>query len=258
MTGVTRNLENEFFTSKKGLEEFFRGGAAAKGRHYGNAYNRTWLPGEEYPSINLQFYDEKIKNMGFVYKLPLARRRPHPGTGNAPAMSEVNYPKANNGHTPRGAGHWILLKDLMARLGPGVYIISACIVPPGQIQPMYPAGRLPANLPRRLPGHYQASVGWKRVAPKRTRETIRVGIHKGARTAPSASRRPPRPGTPARTHIKHSTESVSGRRPGRITVRTALQRLSRVANLVNANKLYEKLNGMLPYMNANVNVGRLR
>ena len=41
-------------------------------------------------------------------------------------------------------------------------------------------------------------------------------------------------------------------------MRTALQRLSRVANLVNANKLYEKLNAMLPYMNANVNVGRLR
>ena len=257
MTGVTRNLENEFFTSKAKLEEFFRGGAAVKGRHYGNAYNRTWLPGEEYPSIKLQFYDEKIKNMGFVYKLPLARRRPFPGTGNAPAMTEVNYPKENSGHWPRSPHHWILLKDLMARLGPGVYIISACIVPPGQIQPVYPAGRLPVNLPRRMPG-YQPSVGWKRVAPRRTRETVRAGVHKSASGSLAIRRRPPRPGTPALTHIKHSAESVSGKRPGRITVGTALQRLSRVANLVNENKLRAKLNAMLPYMNANVNVSRLR
>jgi hypothetical protein len=256
---IVRQFANDFFTSKTRLEGFFRGAAAFQGRHYGNAYNRTYLPGEKYPSVMLQFWDARKAGMGWVYKLPLTRPRTQNDTENAPAASEVNYPKINNGNNPRGPHHIVILKDLMTRLGPGVYIVGSCIVPSGQIQNMYPVGRLPMSLPARMtPGVFEPARGWKRIGPIRTRETIRVGLHSGAGVKKATARRPQRPGTPAMTRVRNVFRSVPARRPGRITVRTALQRLSRVANLVNAKKLHEKLNVMLPYMNANVNTGRLR
>lgn len=255
-TQVTRQLENEFFRSAAKLEAFFRGAAAFQGRHYGNAYSRTYLPGEEYPSISLQFWDETLAGVGYVYKLPLRRDRPINSHNIAPGINNVNYPLSNTGttHIKRAPHHRILLQDLMTRLGPGVYIIASCVVPPGQIGEMYPHGRMPMSLPLRMPSHLPASKGWKHVAPIRTSETIRIGLHKGAGVAKPT--RPQRPGTPARTKIKN-WQKKSIRRKGRITVRTALQRLSRVANTVNENDLKNRLAIMRPYLNANVDMKKL-
>ena len=253
---VMRQLENEFFRHSTTLEAFFRGAAAFQGRHYGNAYNRTYLPGEEYPSVSLQFWDETRTGMGYVYKLPLKRERAIGNNNIAPGINNVNYPLPNTGktHIGRAPHHRILLQKLMLSLGPGVYIIASCIVPPSQIGEVYPKGRMPMSLPKRMPAQFPESIGWKRVQPKRTRETIRIGLHKGAGVAKPI--RPQRPGTPATTQLKN-WQNKRIRRKGRITVRAALQRLSRVANTMNEKNLKNRLAIMRPHLNANVNMKKL-
>ena len=257
ITSATRELENEYFTTAPKIKAFFRGAAAVQGRHYGNTYNKTWLPGEKYPSVMLWFNDETTKNMGYVYPLPLPYRRPVNG-GVAPFPKNILYPKVNNGNQPRGPEHYMLLQDLMHRLGKGVYIVDACIVPPGQIGKLYPEGRLPVNLPKRMdPNIYPPSLGHKRIAPLRTRETIRAGIHKSAKGALALPKRPPRPGSRIFTHIREGGASAPRRNIQRISIRQALRTLSRAANIESASKLYNRVNKMLPKMNANVNGSRI-
>lgn len=251
---IMRKLQNEYFRTGVGIEKFLMGDAARRGLHYGNAYERTYLPGESYPSISLQFWDARLAGMGWVWKLPLGRKRMEatPSSELGPNKSEV-YSSTTSILNRRQSSD-VLLKDVIKEIGSGVYIIASCLVATEQIQPSFPAGRLPMSLPASMkPATYWAkSIGWKRIAPQRTRSTIRIGLHKatGKTPGPSVIKRIPRPGTKIRTHVPFLT-SIPETRKRRINLDTALKRMSRAPNRVN-------LNTIIPHLNANVNIPKLR
>jgi len=228
-----RHLSNEYFTSRKRLLRFFRGEAGYARVHHGEIASRTFLPNEEYPNAWLQFYDPSIPDYGHVWKLPLKYKK----------AEEINQLRATtravtgeNVYTniPRAKNSTMTLQNVVSKLGPGVYIVNACLMPINQ--GTLPVGKIPFNLPVGIP---ERRVG---VARTRNARAYAKTIYRP---------RPPRPGTPVRT--LSVLRSLSARRPKvpHVTVAEMLTRLGRSGSNIN-------LNNWFPRMRANVNKNRLR
>ena len=230
-----RHLANEYFTSRKGLLRFFRGEAGFARTHHGEIASRTFLPKEEYPNAWLQFYDATIPDYGHVWKLPLKYKRPEDANE---LRTRTRAVTGENVYTniPRERNSAMTLQDVINKLGPGVYIVNACLVPVNQGR--LPVGRLPFNLPMGDPD--------RRVSVARTRNARAY-----AKTIYGPSPRPPRPRTPVRTY--QTLRSLSARRPklSHVTVAEMLTRMGRSGANIN-------LNNWFPRMRANVNKPRLR
>lgn len=243
-----RQLENNYFRSKIAIERFIQGDAARQGVHYGNAYNRTYLPGEKYPSLSLYFMDENFAGMGYVWKLPLRRERMEIN-----AYMELG-PNSSEVYNGISRTKYILLKEVMERLGSGVYIVASCIVPYDQRKEQrYPRGKLPMNLPRNMgrPNYYTPNIGWKRVAPIRTKNTIRVGIHRASAISKPVRLRPSVPRTGVTPRPTPYMRKIKETRKSRIYLNQALTRMSRTPSRV-------KMGSIIPYMNANINKEKLK
>jgi hypothetical protein len=181
--GITigRQLGNEWFTSKEKLEKFFRGEAGKKGIHHGEIASRTMLPGEMYPNALLEFEDKERPDMGYVWKLPLSGVRYE----NANQLRRAFPPSANKIYSSILHGYSYYLKEVIDILGPGVYIVAACLIPHNQAK--WPVGKIPFNIPaaysaRRGPRVTKGSLAYKNLIfgkkpplrPGSTRKTIFV------------------------------------------------------------------------------------
>lgn len=226
-----RHIANEYFTSVKGLERFFRGEAGFARVHHGEIASRTFLPGEEYPNANFLFYDENKPDWGYVWKLPLKYRRAElTGEMKAERRAVTGANVYNN--IPRGPQSSMTLQQVINKLGSGVYIISACLVPVnlGGL----PVGKIPFNLPS---DHPLRRVG---VPRSRNARAYAKTIY-GPKSV--------RPRTPVRTSstIYHR----SARRRPYVTVREMLTRLGRPGTNIN-------LENWFPRMRVGVNKPRLK
>jgi hypothetical protein len=230
-----RHLSTEYFTSRKGLLRFFRGDAGYARVHHGEIASRTFLPNEEYPNAWLQFYDATIPDYGHVWKLPLKYKRAEETNE---LRTKTRAVTGENVYTniPRAKNSNMTLQDVINKLGPGVYIVNACLVPVNQGG--LPLGRLPFNLPMGDPD--------RRVSVARTRNARAY-----AKTIYGPSPRPPRPGTPVRTY--QTLRSLGAKRPkvSHVTVAEMLTRMGRSGANIN-------LNNWFPRMRVNVNKNRLR
>jgi hypothetical protein len=230
-----RHLSNEYFTSRKGLLRFFRGEAGFARVHHGEIASRTFLPNEEYPNAWLSFYDAALPDYGHVWKLPLKYKR-------AETTNELKLPRrvvtGNDVYTniPRSKNSNMTLQDVINKLGPGVYIVNACLVPVNQGN--LPLGRLPFNLPVGQPE--------RRMGVARTRNARAY-----AKTIYGPSPRPPRPGTPVRTWSTLRKRSLRRPKVTHVTAHEMLTRLGRSSANIN-------LNNWFPLMRANVNREKLR
>lgn len=229
-----RHLSNEYFTSRKGLLRFFRGEAGFARVHHGEIASRTYLPTEEYPNAWLSFYDAAIPDYGHVWKLPLKYRKAETTNELFATRRPVT---GNDVYTaiPRAQNSNMTLQDVINKLGPGVYIVNACLVPVNQGG--LPHGRLPFNLPMGDPD--------RRVGVARTRNARAYSKTLFGRS------RPPRPGTPVRTYQTLRLRSARRPKVPHVTVAEMLTRLGRSGANIN-------LNNWFPRMRANVNKNRLR
>jgi hypothetical protein len=230
-----RHLSNEYFTSRKRLLRFFRGEAGYARVHHGEIASRTFLPNEEYPNAWLQFYDATIPDFGHVWKLPLRYKRAEESNE---LRTRTRTVTGENVYTniPRAQNSNMTLQDVINKLGPGVYIVNACLVPVNQGR--LPVGRLPFNLPLGDPN--------RRVGIARTRNARAY-----AKTIYGPSPRPPRPRTPARTLSVLKSLSARRAKVPHVSVAEMLTRLGRSGANIN-------LNNWFPRMRANVNRDRLR
>lgn len=227
-----RRLANEYFTSKKGLVKFFRGEAGFARVHHGEIASRTFLPGEEYPNAGLLFYDQRFTNYGYVWKLPLKYTRAELSSEMLVERRAVTGANVYNA-IPRGPRSDTTLQQVINRLGPGVYIINACLVPTNQGN--LPVGKIPFNLPR---GHFARRLGVPRTRNARAYAKTIYG------------RKPVRPGTPAVTSMFVKSRSARRRVP-HVTVQEILTRLGRPGANIN-------LDNWFPRMRPNVNKARLK
>ena len=216
-----RTLSNEYFTSDAGMIRFFRGEAGMAGVHHGEILSRTKFPEQKYPDVELGFYDEKWPSFGWVWSLPIGRKRAENFSSNWPSLNQVIRPNIH--------GKNMRLSDVIEGLGKGVYIISACLVSQNQIEPM---NKIPFNLPQ----------PWKPVPARRTRTAA-------AFAGNIFKKQPLRPGSFAHRTFYRKTGGVYKGVP-RIRVAEVLTQLSRRPNRVN-------LKSKFPLMRANVNTDRL-
>ena len=210
-----RILAEQYFGSNNKLVNFFRGEAGASGVHHGEILSRTFFEGEDCPQVSLEFKDAKYPSFGYVWRLPITRKRTTTGSNlerePPPLRSEI-YNKINHGSE-------LLLRTVVNTLGKGVYIVNACL-PPGNFKSINFTGM---NAPR---------AGWEGErgrAPSGTRERFRY--------APYINRqhRPPKPGTRGRTYLPPE-HNYKVRRPGllarpQMRVEELLYKLSRNPNM---------------------------
>lgn len=234
-----RMVASEFFTTNNGLTTFFKSGEGSGWHHAADILSRTFFPGEQMPNISLTFFDKHYPSFGYVWKLPIKRRDRSALAANLareppPARSEI-YTNINHGNNSR-----LLLSTVMSRLGPGVYIINACL-PPGDYKNLKHTG---SNVPAK---------GWNgisRTMSTRTREHMRYSPYIRGQV------RPPRPGSAYKTALPSEASSsiwYRVRAPhtlGGKTVHDFLNALKRNKNL-NFNNWVEKLR-------PNVNTTRLK
>jgi hypothetical protein len=232
-----RMVASEFFTSNNGLTTFFKSGEGTGWHHVSDILSRTFFPGEQMPNITLTFFDKYYPSFGYVWKLPIQRRDRSTLHANlarepAPARSEI-YTNINHGNNSQ-----LLLSTVLSRLGPGVYIINACL-PPGNYKNMNFTG---SNVP---------ASGWNGIT--RTMSTF-TREHKRFIPFIRGRPRPPRPGSAYKTALPSAVSSwYKVRAPhtlGGKTVHDFLNALKRNKNL-NFNNWVEQLR-------PNVNINRLR
>lgn len=153
-----RAFENKYFTSEAGIKRFLSGHAASLGEHFGNAGLRTYLPGQEYPNANLEFFDSNYKDLGYAWKLPKPVSHElvleHKNLIKAPQAQDVY---TSIGHSPHAK---YFLDNVIRILGPGVYIVSSCLIPYNQLRNT----NLAFNAPRNT-GHYAPPRMTKNAAP---------------------------------------------------------------------------------------------
>ena len=232
-----RMIASDFFTTNNGLITFFKSGEGNAYHHVSDILSRTFFPGEQLPNISLTFFDKYYPSFGYVWRLPIQRRDRSTLHANlarepAPARSEI-YTNINHGNNSQ-----LLLSTVLSRLGPGVYIINACL-PPGNYKHMNFTG---SNVPEE---------GWNgitRTMSTRTRE------HK--RFIPFIYRRPrpPKPGTTHKTYLPSGASQLYRVRAphtlGGKTVHEFLNALKRNKNL--------NFNTWVGQLRPNVNINRLR
>jgi hypothetical protein len=157
-----RRVASLYFMNQTGLQRFFRSGGSS-GRnvaHVSDILKRTHFAGESIPDTWLEFKDPEAKRVGFIKKLPLRTREfVLPGyyrNERAPTFAETTGPL--NIH-----GSYQLLSSVLAKSGPGVYIVSACRVPQEKFSP------LPMHTPHPSSWPYQTPVrGPRRYTQGRT------------------------------------------------------------------------------------------
>jgi hypothetical protein len=232
-----RMIASEFFTNNNGLMRFFKSGEGTGWHHTADILSRTFFPGEKMPNISLSFFDKRFPSFGYVWKLPIQRRNRSTLETNLsreppPARSEI-YTNINHASNSR-----LLLSTVLSRLGPGVYIINACL-PPGNYKNMRYTG---SNVPK---------AGWngiRRTMSTRTREHIRYSPYIRGQV------RPPRPGSSSKTFLLSATSNwYKVRAPhtlGGKTVHDFLNALKRNKNL--------NFNSWVGQLRPNVNTNRLR
>lgn len=228
--GHGRHLANKYFRSKTGLLKFFRGEAGFARIHHGAIADRTFITGEEYPNAYLTFYDSRISDFGYVWRLPLRYKKTEQ-TNNLLATKSSVQGRDVYTNIPRAPDSRTTLKEVVEKLGPGVYIVNACLVPSNQSN--LPIGKIPFNLPR---------GDSDRRAPRRTRDALAF-----ARSiyGPKSLRKP---GTPM-----YTPTVLKSRRPPKsrhVTVQSVLTRIGRPGVKINLPELF-------PQMRANVNKKRL-
>ena len=230
-SGSGRIIANEFFKTNTGLRTFFKGGGGTRLHHAANSQTRTFITGQKIPSVFITFKDEVYPSVGYVWKLPLTRRRAvHLNNmlqEPSPARSEVFT------EIPHGGSY--LLASVLRILGPGVYILNVCLAP----------GDITNN---RFTGVNAPVKGW--------------GGSKAAMASPEGRRykdfmkpvRPPRPGSAGIKStllpMPNSQRVENASRIGGMNVREFLNAISKNPNL-NFNTLAARLR-------ANVNISRLR
>jgi hypothetical protein len=232
-----RMVASEFFTNNNGLTTFFKSGEGTGWHHTADILSRTFFPGEQMPNISLVFFDKHYPSFGYVWKLPIQRRDRSTLHANLareppPARSEI-YTNINHGNSSR-----LLLSTVLSRLGPGVYIINACL-PPGNYKHMNFTG---SNVP---------AEGWNgitRTMSTRTREHVRYSPYIRGQV------RPPRPGSTYKTYLPSAASHwYRVRAPhtlGGKTVHDFLNALKRNKNL--------NFNNWVGQLRPNVNINRLR
>ena len=227
-----RHLANEYFTSRAKLIRFFRGEAGFARIHHGEIASRTFLPGEEYPNATLLFYDTTYPDYGHVWKLPCPTR----AEKNIEMKATRRVVTGANVYTtiPRAPNSGMTLQQVVHKLGPGVYIINACLV--ARNQGNLPVGKIPFNLP---------VSNMDRRAPRRSRDSLAYAKSIYGRKTLR------RPGTPFYTHGTLRSRRAARAKVPHVTVREILMRLGRPGANIN-------LNNWFPRMSANVNRPRLQ
>lgn len=233
-----RLVASEFFTTNNGLTRFFKSGEGTEWHHVSDILSRTFFPGEQMPNISLTFFDKHYPSFGYVWKLPIQRRDRSALAENLareppPARSEI-YTNINHGNSST-----LLLSTVLSRLGPGVYIINACL-PPGNYKHINFTG---SNVP---------AGGWSgisRTMSTRTREHMRYSPYIRGKV------RPPRPGSAYKTVLPNNAELrwYRVRAPhtlGGKTVDDFLNALKRNKNL--------NFNNWVGQLRPNVNTNRLK
>ena len=132
-----RLVQNRYFRSNNNLKRFFRGAGAEEGLHHANILGRTFFEGQKYPDISVTMKDKKFKSFGYIWKLPLQRKR----AMTANDLLAESRPRVGEVRSPYNRGSY-KLSELLASLGPGVYIVNTCLVVPN-----YNPKLLPANAP---------------------------------------------------------------------------------------------------------------
>jgi hypothetical protein len=232
--GAGRILAEKYFKSHANLLRFFVGSAGREGIHHGEILSRTFFEGDKCPSVSLVFKHSTFPSFGYVWKLPLSRTR---------TVTEENLeleppPLRSEVYTQVKHGSSLLLKTVIQRLGKGVYIVNACL-PPGNFKTNEGGGTNAPNKPtNNWPSARQSS---------RTREHVRYThfIKK--------SIRPPKAGTPRKTHLPYN-QNYKVRHPKLLarpvlTVRELLSKLSKNPNM-NLTNSFKKLR-------ANVNTNKI-
>ena len=233
-----RLVATEFFTTNNGLTRFFKSGEGTDWHHVSDILSRTFFPGEQMPNISLTFFDKNYPSFGYVWKLPIQRRDRSALAENLareppPARSEIYT------NITHGSNSSLLLSTVLSRLGPGVYIINACL-PPGDYKHINFTG---SNVP---------AGGWSgisRTMSTRTREHIRHSPYIRGQV------RPPRPGSAYKTVLPNNAELrwYRVRAPhtlGGKTVDDFLNALKRNKNL--------NFNNWVGQLRPNVNTNRLK
>lgn len=230
-SGAGRLIADEFFKSNTGLRSFFKGGGGTKWHHVANSQSRTFLAGQKIPSIFLTFKDATYPSLGYVWKLPMTRSK----TVSLDNMLHEPAPARSEIYTGVTHGNSYLLSSVLRILGPGVYIVTACL-PPGNINNNRLTG---VSAPRKNWGGSQPAA--------RSKERTRYGPY----TKPL---RPPRPGS-----VSARTTTLPGPNSRRIANPHQLGGIS-VHNFLNAMSKNPKLNfnALTEKLRANVNINRLR
>lgn len=227
-----RTVANQFFHSNENIRNFLKGAGGRTGLLHGNVTQRTFLPGEHYPNASLTFSNDKLKGYGYVWPLPLARNRMIGGQNlereHAPSRSEIN--------TRIPYGITMSLSETVQTLGPGVYIVNACLPPVNQL-----------NLGNDMPvigPHYNTEGYMPSIQPRRT-----VGF----RRFQSAMRSVRRPGPKAGT-VRRTVVPPAPRFPRTRTYKYSTNDILRILG----RKPNTNLNSLFQNTRANANLERLR
>jgi hypothetical protein len=129
LQAAARRVADMFFMNRKGLETFFQSGGSKRNvAHVSDILKRTHFSGETINDTTLEFKDTESKKLGYVKKLPLTSRQYIlPGyytNEKAPTFAETTGPL-------NVYGKQVLLSQIIAETGPGVYIVSSCRAPLG-------------------------------------------------------------------------------------------------------------------------------
>lgn len=230
-----RSIANKFFYSTNTLRnQFFKGKTNI--HHVADILTRTYLPGDPLPNTNLQFYDKDFPGYGYVWKLPLG----DPRAIVASNMTREGVPARGSIYTTIKHGPYAryTLAQVLNELGPGVYIINACLLTSNsKIHPI--------DAPRvsRSDNYFGRPI-----APRRTREYLRYQriITKPQRTL--------KPGTVRRTVLPKYKELVKPtmKFKGGLSVSEFLEELNRRPNTMDVNKLRPNVNTNLNKIRATI------
>ena len=202
-----RSLAHGYFRNENSLIRFFKGEAGRAGIKHGEILSRTFFEGSMYPNMRVTFYDKNFPGFGFVRRLPLRRNLPQ----NANNMNKEHLPERGEifNRVRHGPNSTYYLSQILTLLGPGVYIINACMPPPDWREHAMPINAANVNTYNQTrPRTGPVTKGLKR---------LRSTFPRGARSA--------RPGTLRKTHVP-SISRVRSPQP-RETVQSVLRSIAK-------------------------------
>jgi len=144
--GTSLGIQNKFFTSKQKFKNFLTGGRGPRNnKHYHHVTDilaRTSLEGNKYLNMNIHLTpNTNFKTMGYVKKIPT---RPTRENVKLKHLASTNFNK--------GAHQ---LSNIIAKLGNGIYVVSACRSIPEEESNRFLLNIVPSEFPttalKRLP-----------------------------------------------------------------------------------------------------------